>query len=78
MRPVTTKMYKVTMYIVDTDMNYGQKSDVVEVVNNRLGDVSSITTDVVDIGIWHDDHPLNKRGADYEAYFKGENARWIK
>lgn len=65
------KLRKVTLYILDSndpltdeDIRW-QLSTIKHLPFVNVGEIES-----ADIGEWHDDHELNKRGADHEKYFK--------
>lgn len=63
------RMRKVVLYVLDLNNPMSEQDLANEIVNNlEFAQIGSIKT--VDIGEWHDDHELNKRGADHEKYFK--------
>lgn len=70
------KAYKVTLFIIDFD-EVGADDIRIIIKNQKYPnhcispDVKSIET--VDIGAWHDDHPLNKKetsDATYQTLFE--------
>ena len=66
-----TRLRKVVLYVLDLNDPMSEESLKAEFESMRYVDfvkVDSIET--ADIGQWHDDHPLNKKGGDFEAYFK--------
>ena len=69
------KLHKVVLYVIDHDMigpeNVKGVLENTEYTNRcirpEVGDIQTF-----DIGPWHDDHPLNYRGCDFEAFVAGE------
>jgi hypothetical protein len=67
----TTKMHRVVLYVKDlndTNSPEGLKDTFEGQKYPEFVTVGDIQT--VDIGEWHDNHPLNKIGSDHESYFK--------
>lgn len=63
------KAHKVVLYVIDTEvMGADEVRDLLADNKYLYPIVGSIET--ADIGLWSDDHELNKRGADFEKYFK--------
>lgn len=67
-----TNLHKVTVYAIGIN---GRDLDVITHELDNLNDdvlthIGDITT--VDIGEFHDEHPLNQGGCDYEAWFPPE------
>jgi hypothetical protein len=64
-----TKLYKVELYVIDVNRDWTSESLKAQ-LEHSIDFVKVESVSEVDIGEWHDDHELNKRGADYEKYFK--------
>ena len=67
----TTKMHRVILYVMDLGNEHTHESLTSELKSIKYPEfvtVGEIKT--TDIGEWHDDHPLNFKGADHEIYFK--------
>lgn len=63
-------MRKVTLYVLDindpvTDEDMKHHLTDMDYFSAIVGKVEH-----AEVGPWHDDHELNKQGADYEKYFK--------
>ena len=70
---MTTKMHRVVLYVLDLNLDNtpeGLKSEFSSLKYPEYVHVGEIKT--TDIGEWHDKHPLNLPGGNYEEYFKGE------
>lgn len=63
------KAYKVTGYIIDIE-DVGPINLKHEIQQMDYATISGLKLEEAEIGEWSDDHPLNKRGCDYEPYFK--------
>lgn len=67
-RLIMAKAYKITVLVVDLE-GTGKEEIRHLIENNRYIYPCVKEIQEADIGEWHDDHPLNKRGCDYEKYF---------
>jgi len=55
-----TKAYKMTVYVIDLNYDFGSKDAVKQAVKNCDADFTTITDiQEVEIGEWDDEHPLN-------------------
>lgn len=63
------KAYRIVTYVYD--LNYGMSAEAIvdELTRSRYLHISTGAIDEIDIGEWDDDHPLNYRDTDVEAYF---------
>lgn len=72
------KLFKLTAYLVDPNDTFDE-SNLEDYLIWRLQkylDIDHIHLSSVDIGEWHDDHPINNYNcpeAEYEKYFKENN-----
>lgn len=62
------KIYKATVYILDLENNSAEDIQYLltsnKHLNAKVGELKQADVE------WHDDHELNKRGADWEKFFK--------
>ena len=70
------KIYKITTYVVDSNDEFSTaaslKDCIIYCTQNDLN-LEHIKIEEVDIGEWHDDHPLNYFDcpkAEFDKYFK--------
>lgn len=69
------KMTKLILYVIDYNETGAGPQDLISELREQrrgyLGEsgIHAVEAGVVEIGEWHDDHPLNKRDADHEKYF---------
>lgn len=66
-----TNAYKVVVTVVDYN-GLGEKIVLGEIEHSRHVSINIEDVQVVDVGEWHDDHPLNKIGCDTLAWFNGQ------
>jgi hypothetical protein len=68
------KCCKVTMYMLDLNGSPRFEEELRSTIEcNKYPEFKHVEKiEVADIGEWGDDHELNKRGADYEKYFREE------
>lgn len=64
------RMRKVIVYVFDINDPQSEEDIAYQLRNTKYMSVHVGPIQTADIGPWHDDHELNKRGADYEKYFK--------
>ena len=70
------KLHKVVLYVIDHDM-LGPENVKLQLENTKYANrcirpkVDDVQT--FDIGPWCDDHPLNYRGCDFEAFIARKN-----
>lgn len=62
------KAYKITGYILDFENNGAEELKTI-LHNVKHVSISNLKLQEAEIGEWHDDHPLNKYGVDYEPFF---------
>lgn len=67
-----TKLYRATVYVVDYP-EMGEEMIVEEITRSHHISINLGDLDTAEIGEWHDDHPLNEYGCDYESYFSKED-----
>jgi hypothetical protein len=67
-----SKMHRVVIYVTDLNglehTHESLKQELESLPCPEFVHVGEIKT--TDIGEWHDEHPLNKIGANHEEYFK--------
>lgn len=65
------KCYKVEAYVLALNGDFQNKEILTEVLENYRYIEHLHVQDIqeTDIGEWHDDHELNKRGANYRKFF---------
>jgi len=72
------KAHKLTFVVVDFE-NYGSDNYITEIEQADMGGMAScIDVESVDIGEWHDDHPLNfksKKKDVFEEFSKIQSQR---
>ena len=65
------KMHRVVLYVKDIHDESNRVSLKRDFENGHCPEFVHVDEiDTVDIGEWHDGHPLNKIGADHKGYFK--------
>lgn len=64
------KAHKITVLVIDFDGMHEHGDIAYEIERSKHLNVKVKEIETVDIGEWDDDHPLNKRGADWQSYFK--------
>ena len=64
------KAYRIVTYVYDLNYGMGAQDIVDELTRSRYLHIDTGDIDEIDIGEWDDDHPLNHRDTDVEAYFK--------
>lgn len=61
------KVYKIEVLVIDfEDVGPDEVKSVIE--NSKYINASVMSTTERDIGVWYDDHPLNKHGMQASAY----------
>lgn len=70
-----TKMFKATVYVIPMNFNYDTKNDILhlfEEMSDRCDSIVKVTDlKETNIGVWHDEHPLNSvnaTGKDHEQF----------
>lgn len=65
------KCYKVEVYVLALNGDFQNKEILTEVLENYRYIEHLHVQDIqeTDVGEWHDDHELNKRGANYQKFF---------
>lgn len=69
------KMHRIVLYVIDhADQHISPAAVIDEIRNHRHGYLGEVVVKgqhdgTVDIGPWHDDHPLNKLDSEPEDYF---------
>lgn len=63
------KLRKITMYVLDFE-GMSDQDFKYHLTNDRYLSIKLDKIEEADIGEWHDDHELNKQGADYGKYFR--------
>lgn len=66
----TTKVYKLEVMVIDHEM-IGEEEIISLIESSRQISPDVIKAEMRDIGVWNDDHPLNKIGSEeeYERLF---------
>lgn len=64
------KAYRIVTYVLELNYGMSVQEIVNELTRSRHMDVSVGAISEIDIGEWDDDHPLNHRDTDVEAYFQ--------
>jgi len=64
-----TPIYRIVMYVTEVNDHWG-----LDAIKDRIEDclnagVSFVETETRDGGEWDDNHPMNQRSTDKEAYF---------
>lgn len=63
------KAYRIVTYITDYE-EVGKETILWHLTNQKYISVEVGAISEIDIGEWDDDHPLNHRDTDVEAYFQ--------
>jgi len=71
---MTTKLYKLEVYVIDFERNSRDENIIQLLENNKHISVQVKDVASVDLGEWSDEHPLNQPEtsslADYRSYFQ--------
>lgn len=63
------KAYRIVTYVIDHE-DIGREELLYHVTDCKYLQIDTGAIDEIDIGEWDDDHPLNHRDTDIEAYFQ--------
>lgn len=66
------RLRKVTVYVLDLNDPVSDKDLTYHLTDCDYYIAKVGKIEHAEIGPWHDDHESNKRGADYEKYFREE------
>lgn len=79
-----TKMYRLEVYVMDLNSQFRDEKDLIDHMEYKTDFLDVDSVDCVDIGEWHDDHPLNKTDCSKAPYFPeyfgevNEEDPWVK